>query len=119
MCFWALATVHFDRKAYKVWILFCYLPVSPATVTPTAAAAAAAVELTKLFGVICNELHDNRVGVKHCSLLLQQMSLLLLLYTEFIIHSKRTGSVPLVEMVFGAVSIARCRSQFGVGRFTF
>lgn len=53
----------------------CYLPESAAAVA------------AKFFFVICNELHDSKVGVKHCSLLLQQMSLLLL-YTEFIIHSK-------------------------------
>lgn len=88
-----------------------YLPVSPATLT-----AAAAAVLTKFFGVICNELHDSRVGVKHCSLLLQQMSLLLL-YTEFIImHSKLYESVALVEMVCWLDTV---RITFGVGCFTF
>lgn len=75
---------------YRFFFLF-NLPVSPATTT-------AAAELTKFFGVICNEVHDSRVGVKHCSLLLQQMSLLLL-YTEFIIHSQLYESVALVETV--------------------
>lgn len=51
-----------------------YLPVS-------------VIELVKLFDDNCIELHDKSVGVKHCSLFAQQMSLPLL-YTEFIIHSK-------------------------------
>lgn len=62
----------FGRRKYGIYY---YLPVS------------AAAAFTKLLVVICSELHANSVGVKHCSFLQRQMPLLLL-YTEFIIHSK-------------------------------
>lgn len=67
----------------RVFYLFISLPVS-------------VIEPVKLFDDNCIELHDNSVGVKHCSLFVQQISLQLL-YTEFIIHSKSCSTIAHAE----------------------